>query len=181
MSGNTTLLVRTTNDDGAHWSSAVKLTKGGGLFASIAVSGSTAYVGYDVTNAKGHMTARYRRTTNGGKTWQAYVNLSSPSGMASEEPGMVIDGSGTVHTIFDRCLDARCNNSQQMALGNEAVFYRSSSDGTTWSSTDQVSPGNNDDELGLNLAVAGSTVIVVYDAWLTDYANRSGMAVTTRP
>jgi hypothetical protein len=81
------------------------------------------------------------------------VNLSPPS--ARENWGASLSvRDGTVRAVFERCLDLDCNRS--------GVFYRQSSNGTSWTAAERVSTTARDYAWPAGVGFAGR-IIVLYN------------------
>jgi hypothetical protein len=159
VSASKTLKVRRSTDGGVHWSSASTLATNASKWApTVAATGSTAVVGYATRSSTDTWTTR-RRTTNKGSSWGSAKELSSSSSYPSFEPVMSYRG-GRWRVIFERCLSNSCASS--------AVYYKSSSDGSTWSSAVKVSVKKRAYAAPGDIDIATKT-LVVYD----DY-NSSG-------
>jgi hypothetical protein len=69
----------------------------------------------------------YKRSTDGGTTWNTAQRLTMPSGFAMS-PAPAIDSSDVIHVVWS---DKRA--------GNYEIFYRRSTDrGTTWSAVKRL-------------------------------------------
>jgi hypothetical protein len=149
-SSESRLRLRRSLDSGATWKAATTITSQGDG-ASLTASGSQAHIAYSEFNGS-NTWVRTRRTTDKGKTWASPINLSSATGKPSYSPRLSLQG-GVVRAAFERCLDSSCNTS--------GVFYRQSSNGTSWTSAEKVSTDAGRDAHPAGVGFAGR-VIVLY-------------------
>lgn len=119
---------------------------------------SKAYIGYSAVPLGGGpngLWARYARTTDKGSTWAAPRNLSpkptSSSGRDSYDPLLSLQG-GVIRAVFERCLDNDC--------ATRAVFYRQSSNSTTWTTAYRASPASHGDSEAAGVGCAGKTIVL---------------------
>jgi len=102
---------------------------------SLAIDGSGGLVAYfsdERQKANGVLQAvSYRRSTDGGATWGALVNVSAPAN-SSDRPGMI-----TVTKLPDgRYLGTwEVVNRPSLSLNTAPVYYKISSDGLNWGTT----------------------------------------------
>jgi hypothetical protein len=158
---DTGLRVRRSTNSGSTWSSARLIaTDATGDFGppSITAAGGAAYVAYTAF-AEPDVWVRYSRTTDKGATWTSPVNLSPRNGPVSGVPTISLQG-GVARVAFASCLDQECNT--------WAVFYRQSSNGTSWTAAEMVSVPTITPRAGpAGLGYAGK-VIVLYTGFSPD-------------
>lgn len=159
FSDDTTLRVKRSLSSGASWSAGVALARNAASSAgaSIAATGSQAYVAFTAETVA-NAWARYRRTFNYGATWASPANLSPATGNESYLPKLSV-GGGIVRAVFARCLEANCAGSD--------LFYRQTSNGTTWTPSQNIS---TDAAMGKEPAGVGfaGKVLVMYTGWDED-------------
>jgi hypothetical protein len=163
--GNNEIYYKRSTDNGNSWGSDIRLTNAPSLseYPSLAVSGlSVNVVWWDYRD--GDAEIYYKRSTNGGVSWEADTRLTSNSGW-SLGPSVSVSGSN-VHCVWHDNRD-----------GNDEIYYKSSTDGgTTWGSdirlTNNSSPQND-----ACVSSSGSLVHVVWkdsrDGNLEIYYKRS--------
>jgi hypothetical protein len=146
-----TLRVRRSTSGGASWSAAATLTtSASGYFPGLAANGSKALLGYSLHSGSTSY-AVYRRTTDKWSHW------SSPSALAattppSYEPFLSYSG-GAWRAVYERCATS---------CGTSGAYYRSSTDGVTWSSPATIASAANTFNAPAGV-VSAVKVIVVYD------------------
>jgi hypothetical protein len=155
----TRLRVRRSVDSGATWSAATKIADNATVYgwAELTASGSQAYVAYTAENATA-IWVRARRTANKGSSWASATNLSPSTDNTSIYPVISLAG-GVARAAFTRCLDVEC-----MTAG---VFYRQSSDGTSWSAVEPVPTGTAPVALADGIGYAGR-IVVLFTTWDED-------------
>lgn len=129
-----------STDGGATWSPAVNVSNNDGdsYYSVIAVEAGTVYLAWQA-GEPGDWDIFFSKSTDGGATWSAAVNVSNNVGV-SVNPAMVVN-AGTIHIAW---LDG--------APGNNEIFFSKSTDGgVTWSPAVNVS--NNTAQSG-NPAIA---------------------------
>ncbi len=150
------LHIRRTVDGGASWKAGAMfrwpdetLVRPRGL--TITAAGRQAYVGYHEVveqdgggDASPTLVVRYRRTASNGRTWSAVRDLTSPSGPEGTHPVMSLNG-GIVRAVYARY--------------GEGVWFRQSSDGTTWTPEQQVSPATLE-EYPIGVGYAGKPIVL---------------------
>jgi hypothetical protein len=148
------LRIKRSRDSGKTWSSASSIANNAVSVygASITAAGGQAYVAYTADDGSA-VWARYRRTTDKGASWSTAANLSPRSGNASFMPVISLRG-GVVRAAFGRC-DSPCDSA--------AVFYRQSSNGTSWTAAETVATGTFLAFPG-GVGYAGS-IVVLYSTW----------------
>lgn len=146
------LKIRRSLDGGANWSAPVTLATNLFDFPILTAAGSHVYVSYSAQKASpSKHWARYVRSTNKGATWSSPINLAPKTGSPSWVANVELRG-GVIRAAYMRCVN-HCMASQ--------VFYRESSNGTTWSPAEQVSIGGAEN-LPFGVTFAGK-VLVGYD------------------
>jgi hypothetical protein len=118
---------------GVSWGPIVALTTTNDALGwpnGISVSGNYVHVVYRKLDPGGRIVA-YRRSLNGGDTWQAPVELSRPAAAESTRPAIYVSGANVdVVWVEGNTL-----------TGPSAVWYRhSSNNGGTWSASLRLSP-----------------------------------------
>ena len=146
--------VRRSVDGGNTWNDAFKVSTARGDGPTITASGSTAYVGFQRCSSTTCATS-VRTTTNSGSSWSVPVNLTSSTGKPAEVPELTVSGA------IVRAAYARCRTFTECAETD--VYYRESSNGTTWTSQEKVSTSSTDLALPQGIAVSGR-ILVMYSA-----------------
>ena len=150
----TSLRVRRSTNGGATWTTYTTLaTNGSGFVPSVVAAGSSAVVGYAVWSG-GYLYTVTRRTADKGATWKAVVKLGSSTGFPTFQPKL-IRGASRWHAVFERCLDSACNTS--------GSYYRSSADGTTWTTSVRISSSARPYEYPAGFAYADRVGVVFGD------------------
>jgi hypothetical protein len=153
--GSDKLRIKRSRDSGATWSTAIPITENlqyGGI--SLVASGSNAYVAYTGPNSGFlHSKVRYRRTTDKGANWSSQMDLASSSWTTSN-PHLSLK-SGVLRATFERCT------SQWDYCDNFRVMYRQSTNGTSWTAAERVSPKSLWEAWGPKVGFAGK-IIVTY-------------------
>jgi len=120
--GNDEIYYKRSTNEGLSWQpDSIRLTNNTGLsgFPSIALSGSSLHVVWH-DNRDGNNEIYYKRSTDGGLSWQADTRLTNNSAI-SQYPAVSVSGS-TVHVVWQDNRD-----------GNDEIYYKRSTDGgTTW-------------------------------------------------
>ena len=164
--GSKEIFFRKSADGGATWQAAKRLTYNSGSSEDPAISlmGSNVYVAWhDDTPGKDQI--YFRRSADGGATWQPLKMLTTTSDWAS---GAAMGVSGS--NIFVAWNDA--------SLGNNEIHFRKSVDyGATWQAAKRLTFTSGNSRCPA-LAVKSS---VVYVVWMDDtpgndeiYFRRSG-------
>jgi hypothetical protein len=132
------------------WTSEVTLTTGGnGYKPTLVAAGSTVVAGFAVYTGADIYTA-FWRSTNQGKNWSLAAALSAKAGAPSYQPVISV-ASGTWRVTFERCLDHAC--------GGSDVFYRESTDATSWTSASRTTSGPNDYQSPVGVTFTDAIVV----------------------
>lgn len=122
LDGNDEIYYKRSTDAGVTWQSdSIRLTNSTGLsgFPSLALSGSALHVVWH-DNRDGNNEIYYKRSTDGGLSWQADMRLTNNTA-TSQYPSVSVSGS-TVHVVWQDNRD-----------GNDEIYYKRSADaGSTW-------------------------------------------------
>jgi Neuraminidase (sialidase) len=144
--GNWEIFYSKSTDGGATWSAPVNVSNNSGDSegTKIAVNAGTIYLAwYDYTPA--NVEIFFSKSTDGGVTWSAPVNVSNNDG-GSYGPAIVAD-AGTIHVAW-----------WDNTPGNAEIFYSNSTDGgATWSAPVNVS-NNSVGSVGPTIAVDSGTI-----------------------
>jgi len=148
--GITDIYFRKSTDGGATWQTRMKLTNNAGSSggADIAVSGSNVYVVWH-DNTPGNYEIFFRKSTDGGATWQTAKRLSNNTGY-SFDPRIAINGLN-LFLVWDDDTPEDC----------EIYFRKSTDGGATWQTARKISnyPGESTVP---GIAVRNSNVYVVW-------------------
>jgi len=122
-SGNSEIYYKRSTDGGSTWQPTKRLTwnSGDSHYSAIATdpSGNIHLVWQDKT--PGNYEIYYKRSTDGGSTWQPTKRLTWNSG-GSWYPAIATDSSGNIHVVW-------CDHT----TSDSEIYYKRSSDGgSTW-------------------------------------------------
>jgi len=124
------LMLYRSTDFGVSWLHPFKLTSAGGAFR-VSVAMSLPYVHVVWSDFRdGRWAIYYRRSTDGGATWEAEQELMPPGLEETNRPQIAVLGK-TVHVVW---MDNRDGNGQCYIIPHcTEVYYRRSTDaGATW-------------------------------------------------
>jgi len=158
--GNPEIYFRRSTDGGVTWQSAMRLTNNAGEsgYADIAVSGANVYVVW-MDKTPGNIEIFFRRSTDGGVTWQNARRLTNTVG-DSVTPVVTVRNSKVYVAWSDD------------TPGNEEIYFRRSLDGgATWKTAKRLT-NNAGDSTAPALAVSGSSV---YAAWSDNTPGNSAL------
>lgn len=116
---------------------------------SVAVSGSNVHVVWE-DDRDGNADVYYKRSTDGGTTWETDFRLTVDPGPQGQ-PSVAVSGS-YVHVVW----------ADYTIMGNSEIYYKHSTDGgTTWETQVQISNANGF-SFGPSVAVSESNVHVIW-------------------
>jgi hypothetical protein len=148
--GNYEIYYKRSTDAGVNWEADTRLTNNSALSAwpSVAVSGSIVHVVWE-DERDGNYEIYYKRSTDGGVTWEADTRLTNNSAW-SEFPSVAVSGS-MVQVVWNDERD-----------GNNEIYYKRSTDaGVTWEADTRLT-NNSAPSWIPSVAVSGSIVHVVW-------------------
>ena len=127
--GNHEIYLKKSKDEGATWSSNLRLTwnSGDSEFPDIVLdpSGNAHVFWQDKT--PGNSEIYYKRSTDEGASWTASRRITWTSGQ-SYVPHVVADSSGGIHLVW-----------YEYETGNSEIYYQKSTDGgETWTASRQL-------------------------------------------
>lgn len=146
---------RSTNG-GLSWGQDTRLTNDTSVSRdpSVTVSGLVVHVVWeDFRDASEHQEIYYKRSTDGGVTWEADRRMTI-NPLNSYDPSVAVNGS-IVHIIWEDLRNGANN-------GNTELYYKRSSDnGTNWSQDTRLT---NDSSISTlpSVSVSGATVNVIW-------------------
>lgn len=117
-----------STDGGSTWAAPIRLSQPneGGNYPSVAADGlGNVHVVWTALLRTGEYWAIYRRSTDGGQTWEPETMLVYNSKSFPITPQLVADGKGTVHLVWSHPV---------WPAYTEVGYKRSSDGGVTWSS-----------------------------------------------
>ena len=151
--GNPEIFFKRSRDGGVTWTADKRLTDSEGFSSTpaIAVNGSNIYVvWWDYDYATGNSDIYFRRSVDGGSTWEAKMQLSKNAGFSSN-PSIAVDGSN-IYVVWE-----------DDSPGNREVYLKRSVDGgVTWNANQRVTR-NAGDAFWPSIAVDGPNIYVVWE------------------
>jgi hypothetical protein len=149
--GNEEIYYKRSTDGGISWDADTRLTNNSdwSTSPSVSVSGSIVHVVfYDWRD--GNAEIYYKRSTDGGISWEADTRLANDSGY-SVYPSVSVSGS-VVHVVWADNRD-----------GNLEIYYKHSTDGGSSWETDTRLTSNSAVSEYSSVSVSGSVVHVVWN------------------
>jgi len=127
--GNYEIYYKRSTDGGTTWGEAKRLTwTSAGSFAPATAMGTSGQVHVAWSDdATGNDEIYYRRSTDGGATWNGARRLTWTTG-GSFAPAIAVDSSGQIHIAWH----------DDTSLGNEIYYKRSADGGAAWSKIDRL-------------------------------------------
>lgn len=158
-----TIFFRRSPDGGATWLPAKRIASGDTGFkrsARVAAEGSNVYVVWEATG-KGGSHVYFRRSVDGGRTWQAPRPLTIDQGV-SNTLALAVSGA-SVYAAWSYCIDEL----------RQVICFRSSSDrGASWGGVHRFREAG-----GLSmwptLAASGASVYLVWSHWNSDESSNT--------
>lgn len=154
-SGKGDVFLRRSTDNGATWKAIVNVSNNFSQSSDpdIAAFGSNVYVVWDNWGGTGEHEIFFRRSTDGGATWKANVNISQ-NPTRSSEPEIAASGSN----VYVAWPDGRCFDKTENC---DILFRGSANGGATWMSVKNLS---NTAEISIlpQFAASGSNVYLVW-------------------
>jgi hypothetical protein len=149
---NYEIYYKRSTDGGINWGADTRLTNNtaGSHPPSIAVSGSLVHVvWYDYRDGYPNFEIYYKRSTDGGVTWEADTRLTN-NASSSLFPSIAVSGS-FIHVVWYDKRD-----------GNEEIYYKRSTDGgINWGADTRLTNNTATSNIP-SIAVSGSLVHVVW-------------------
>ncbi len=148
--GNLEIFYKRSIDGGLSWGADTRLTNAtnGSIFPSLSVSGSVVHVVWQ-DERDGNQEIYYKRSTNGGITWEADRRMTNDP-LSSYRPSVAVNGL-LVHIIWEDLRNGFIN-------GNTEIYYKRSTDGgASWEQDTRLT---NDTSISTfsSVSVSGSTV-----------------------
>jgi len=155
--GDAEIYYKRSTDGGISWGPDTRLTNAAGnsIHASISTSGLDVHVVWqdDRDSPGGNQEIYYKRSTNGGVSWQAEQRLTNEPA-DSWNASVAVHGS-IVHVTWNDFRDG-INN------GNDEIYYkRSTDDGFSWGLDTRLTNDSSLSELP-SVSVSGSNVHVIW-------------------
>jgi len=122
--GNWEIYHKKSTDNGASWSSSKRITWTSGESSGPALAVDSNRIVHVVWHdfTPGNYEVYYRRSTDGGATWNPVQRLTWTSEY-SADPNIAIDSANAIHVVY-----------RDNTPGNEEIYYKKSSNtGKTWS------------------------------------------------
>jgi hypothetical protein len=144
-----------SNDGGQTWQALQTLTsaKGDSGWPWIAVSGMNVYAAWH-TQASGHREIYFRRSTDGGATWQTAQRLTK-NGRDSINPSLAVGGSN-LNLVWQEVVSANY----------EIYFMKSADGGATWQAARRLTQ-NPQNSIYPRVAASGSRIYVAWHDFST--------------
>jgi hypothetical protein len=148
--GNPEIYFNKSTDGGATWQTAKRLTfnAGNSWGPSIAVDGLNVYVvWYD--DSPGNMEVYFKKSTDGGTTWQTAKRLTNTTG-DSYDPRITVSGSN-IFVVFTKATE-----------GNYIIcLMKSTNSGATWPNIQELTDDTRQ-SFEPDIAVSGLSVFIVW-------------------
>jgi hypothetical protein len=162
------IMLAASHDGGETWGEIVNVsnTPGASTDPRVATSADGQYVHVTWQDTPGNGDIFYARSTNGGETFEAQINLSNTSGR-SDDHQLLTEGSN-VYVVW---VDYTTSD------GGEIYFRKSSDNGETFSNTINLSAGIGQSFQAArdpDMAAQGSKVAVTWAAYPDRAAVRAG-------
>jgi hypothetical protein len=151
--GNLEIYYKRSTDGGVSWEADTRLTNIPAVSESpsVSVSGQVVHVVWHDNNNGGNYEIYYKRSTDGGATWEADTRLTNAPG-GSYNPSVCMFGSN-VHVVW---YDYRISS------GNAEIYHKRSTDGgVSWEADTQLTNAPNS-SWNASVAVSGQIVHVVW-------------------
>ena len=148
--GNYEIYYKRSTDGGSSWGTDVRLTNNVLISGrpSVAISGQLAHVLWH-DNRDGNYEIYYKRSSDGGSSWEADTRLTNNSSL-SEYPSVSVSGQ-VVHAVWHDTRD-----------GNPEIYYKRSIDGgSSWSADTRLTNGTNSSYYP-SMTITGQAVHVVW-------------------
>jgi hypothetical protein len=124
--------VRRSTDGGTTWKAAVTIDSRTGSDPIVTAAGASAIISYSYYDSTHREYAAIRRTTTKGVAWLARQKLSIGTTAYSNDT-WVLRANSRWHVVYTRCVSP-CDV--------VALWYRSSTNGITWSTPQRFAPPN---------------------------------------
>jgi hypothetical protein len=149
--GNLEIYYKRSIDGGITWGADTRLTNNADIswYTSISAFGSVVHVVWTDLRDGSDPEIYYKRSTDGGVSWEADTRLTNSAGI-SYFPSVAVSGS-VVHVVWYDLRD----------INYEIYYKRSTDEGLTWG-TDTRLTNNSAVSWYPSVAVSGSTVHVVW-------------------
>jgi len=149
--GNMEIYYKRSTDGGKSWGPDTRLTimPGNSSFPCIGVSGTNLHVIWQ-DDRDGNNEIYYKRSTDGGLSWETDKRLTNDPGM-SGKPSMSVSGL-LVHVVWRDTRD-----------GNYEIYYKRSTDGGLSWETDKRLTNDNNYSYYPSIAASGSYLHVVWN------------------
>jgi len=163
--GNYEIYYKRSTDGGISWGTDTQLTNNSATsrYPSVSVFGSVVHVVWE-DDRDGNYEIYYKRSTDGGISWEADTRLTNNSAY-SLNPSGAVSGSD-VYVVWSEDRDGN----------NEIYFKRSTNDGVSWEADTRLT-NNSADSYYSSVSVSGSVVLVLWndnrDANYEIYCKRS--------
>jgi hypothetical protein len=162
------LLLRRSTNSGATWGAPQTIANNVVGAASITAVGTHVYIAF-ARESSGDEWIRYRRSLDKGASWSSATDLSAPGGNNEYIVQMTLQG-GVLRAAFTRCTSGACTETR--------IYYRQSSNGTTWTTPELASTGLDIGEFIEGVGFAGRVIILynVASNFTGDIYVRTGMS-----
>ena len=123
--------MRRSTDGGMTWKASVSIATRNGSNPVVSATGSRAVISFSYWDSETWDYAAIRRTADKGATWKARQKVSSGTSKPAFE-ARVLRANDRWRLVYSQCPDTLCEVA--------AIWYRSSSDGVTWTTPTRISP-----------------------------------------